>query len=110
MVPIPVDPGWYRNFWYGNSRKAGFLRKLIARIASRGQRKGRMQYYRIYRIQGDGHIGPGETVECSSDDDAIRRAFEMIGDLPMVEVRLDARCVGRFTAIEIARYVQLRDR
>jgi hypothetical protein len=69
-----------------------------------------MQHYRIYRIRGDGNVGPGEAIECSSDDDAIRGAVEMIGDLPMVEVWLDARCVGRFRAAEIVRYLQLRAR
>ena len=54
--------------------------------------------FRFYWIASDDHIKEAENIECASDAEAKRRALEIRGEYPTIEVWDGVRRVERVTA------------
>jgi hypothetical protein len=55
-------------------------------------------WYRLYFFDRKGHIGRALDIECSDDDDAIRRMDEQAHDFPL-ELWQRERCIRRLEPI-----------
>jgi hypothetical protein len=54
-----------------------------------------MPEYRVYFVGADDHFHGAETVNCTSDKEAVTTALEWIGGFPAVEVWCGTRPIGK---------------
>ena len=59
-----------------------------------------MVAYRVYCLNGINHVTRAENIEAATDEDAVRRARELMGDCIKAEVWERGRLVGIITRDE----------
>jgi hypothetical protein len=60
-----------------------------------------MADYRLYCLDGDGHIGLADWVEADTDEEAIVKARELRPDAHKCEIWLKSRLVAKLNALGV---------
>ena len=63
-----------------------------------------MEHHHVYPVDAAGCFVSGMSINCETDNEALRQAADLMGDYPAVEFWRGATQVGRFTATAIACY------